>query len=66
MPERSGARQSPWLFSEFRLRGARIPNRVVFAPLHSRWTRDRVGPAPRSQPDRAYQDPAFPAMQGLP
>jgi 2,4-dienoyl-CoA reductase-like NADH-dependent reductase (Old Yellow Enzyme family) len=41
MPERPGARQYPRLFSEFRLRGVPIHNRVVFAPSHSSWTKDR-------------------------
>jgi 2,4-dienoyl-CoA reductase-like NADH-dependent reductase (Old Yellow Enzyme family) len=41
MPERPAARQYPRLFSEFRLRDMSIPNRVVFAPSHSSWTRDR-------------------------
>jgi 2,4-dienoyl-CoA reductase-like NADH-dependent reductase (Old Yellow Enzyme family) len=49
MPGRPGAQDYPRLFSEFRLRGVRIPNRVVFAPSHSSWTRDRFsgvfGPA---------------------
>ena len=66
MRERSGARRFSRLFAEFRLRGARIPNRVVFAPSHSSWARDRVGAVARSLPGRAHQDPAFPAMRGLP
>ena len=41
MPGRPGAPDYPRLFSEFSLRGVRIPNRVVFAPSHSSWTRDR-------------------------
>src|ERR1700722_21024843 len=41
VPERPGAQQYPRLFSEFRLRGMTIANRVVFAPSHSSWTRDR-------------------------